>query len=226
VHELTGRGGGRNFLGLFTHFARADETDAAATRTQIAHFEEVLAKLGEDAPRWIHVSNSASVLTQRFASRVNMVRLGIAMYGLDPSPEVPAPPTLRPCMAFKTQLAQVKTLPPGRGISYGHRFVTDKPTRVGTIPAGYADGWRRVLGNRVLVGGQEAPVLGTVCMDQCIISLENAPDARPGDEVVLFGTQDTATIPVRDVARRWATIDYEVTCGLLPRVRRVYHPLP
>jgi alanine racemase len=151
-----------------------------------------------------------------------MVRLGIAMYGLHPSPECPLPGEFRPALTWKTVLSQVKTLSAGRGVSYGHEYVTAAEERVGTLPVGYADGFRRTGGNRALVRGRHVPVIGRVCMDQIMLQLDAVPNAQEGDEVVLIGEQGESRITAEDVARRWGTINYEVTCGIAARVPRIY----
>ncbi len=209
--------------GLFTHFARADESDPATTDLQQQRFEEVLASLSRDGirPSWVHASNSAASLT-RPAAHYDLIRVGIAMYGLHPSPQCPLPSEFRPALTWKAVLSQVKVLPPGRGVSYGHTYVTSRWERIGTVPVGYADGFRRVKGNQVLVGGRCVPVVGRVCMDQIMVQLDEVPQARAGDEVVLIGRQGEAHLPAEEVAARWGTINYEVTCGIGGRVTRLY----
>ena len=152
-----------------------------------------------------------------------MVRPGIALYGLDPSPEVRLPVGFRPALSFKTQVAQVKVIPEGESISYGCSYTTDRPTRVAILPVGYADGFRRGPTNwgSVLVHGQEAPLLGRICMDQCIIDVSHIPQVRVGDEVVLIGRQGEASLTAEQVAQRLGTINYEVVSEILARVPRV-----
>ena len=209
--------------GLFTHFARADESDPAPTGAQETLFRALVAEL--DAAGFkiqlIHAANSAASLT-RPNSYFNCVRIGIAMYGLHPSPECLLPPAIRPALTWKSVLSQVKILPPGRGISYGHEYITSKEERIGTVPVGYADGFRRVPGNQVLVGGRKVPVVGRVTMDQIMVQLDLHPDARAGDEVVLLGTQGGNSILSEEIADRWGTINYEVTSGISHRVPRIY----
>jgi alanine racemase len=207
----------------FTHFARADEADPAPTNRQLEVFRRAVDELEQAGlrPPLIHAANSAAGLTRPDAA-FNLVRLGIAMYGLHPSAECPCPPGFRPALAWKAVLSQVKTLPPGRGVSYGHTYVTRGRERLGTVPVGYADGLRRTAGNTALVGGRRVPVVGRVCMDQVLVQLDEVPEARPGDEVVLIGRQGQAAITAEDVAARWGTINYEVVCGIGPRVPRLY----
>jgi alanine racemase len=125
-------------------------------------------------------------------------------------------------LTWKSVLSQVKILPSGRGISYGHEYITSKEERIGTVPVGYADGFRRVPGNQVLVGGRKVPVVGRVTMDQIMVQLDMVPDASTGDVVVLLGTQDDNSITAEDIAGRWGTINYEVTSGISHRVPRIY----
>ena len=152
---------------------------------------------------------------------MDLVRVGIAMYGLSPSVEAGLPGVIRPVLTWKSTLAQVKTIPAGSGISYGHRYTTSREERIGTIPVGYADGLRRVEGNQALVRGRLVPVVGRVTMDQIMVNLDAVPGADPGDEVVLLGSQGRSRITAEDIADRWGTINYEVTSGIAARVPRV-----
>jgi alanine racemase len=214
---------GITFEGLFTHFARADEADRSTTERQETTFRQVLSVLDAKGlrPPLVHAANSAAGLT-RPSAYFSLVRAGIAIYGLHPSKECPLPEEFRPALSWKAALSQVKVLPPGRGLSYGHEYTTRTVERIGTLPAGYADGLRRVKGNQVLVAGRRVPVVGRVCMDQALLQLDGVPHARPGDEVVLIGTQEAERISAEEVARRWSTINYEVVCGIGPRVPRLY----
>ena len=209
--------------GLFTHFARADEIDLSSARAQVAKFEAVLSALTAAGvrPPLIHAANSAAALTLPEA-RYDLVRLGVAMYGLHPSNNVCCPLGFVPALTWKASVAQVKTLPPGHGISYGSEYVTSTQEKVAVITAGYADGFRRTTGNEVLLHGQPAPVRGRVCMDQLIVGVSHIPDVHMGDEAVLLGRQGATNLRAEEVARRWETINYEVTCGISARVPRIY----
>ena len=210
--------------GIFTHFAMADAQDQTHARMQLARFQYVLRCIDEEhlRPSLVHAANSAAILSLAEA-HFDLVRPGIALYGLDPSSEVRLPAEFRPALSFKTQVAQVKDIPEGECISYGCTYTTDRPTRVAILPVGYADGFRRAPTNwgRVLVHGQEAPLLGRVCMDQCIIDITHIPHVRVGDEVVLIGRQGTASLTAEQVAQRLGTINYEVVSEILARVPRV-----
>jgi alanine racemase len=209
--------------GVFTHFARADEPDQPSTDRQIDRFSKAVAELESAGlrPPLVHASNSAACLYHPKAW-FDVVRPGVAIYGLHPSPAAPLPEGFRAALSWKARLVSVKDLPPESGVSYGHRYVTRKTERIGAIPVGYADGFRRQGGNSVLVGGQRIPVAGTVCMDQCMVQLDAVPQARPGDEVVLIGRQGDAVITAEDIGRAWGTINYEVVCGLAARLPRIY----
>src|SRR6266568_756999 len=210
--------------GIFTHFAMADTQDQTHARMQLARFQHVLQCIEKEhmRPPLVHAANSAAILCLPEA-HFDMVRPGIALYGLDPSSEVSLPAEFRPALSFKTQVAQVKDMPEGESISYGCAFTTNRPTRVAILPVGYADGFRRAPTNwgSVLVHEQEAPLLGRVCMDQCIIDITLIPHVRVGDEVVLIGRQGTASLTAEQVAQRLGTINYEVVSEILARVPRV-----
>lgn len=210
--------------GAFTHLATADSADQTYARHQIARFEAVLAALATRnlRPPVIHAANSAALLALP-ETRYDLVRPGIAIYGLAPSADVPLPPGFSPALTFKTQVAQVKEVPAGEGISYGATYVTTAPTRVATLPVGYADGFRRGPTNwgEVLLRGRWAPILGRVCMDQCMVDVTRIPGVRVGDEVVLIGRQGDQVLTAEMVAERLGTINYEVVAELLARVPRV-----
>ncbi|HEY71158.1 MAG TPA: alanine racemase [Anaerolineae bacterium] len=211
------------FEGIFTHFARADETDPSPTDEQDKNLKHVLKELDKAGlrPPLVHAANSAASLTRPNA-HYNMIRAGIAIFGLHPSAECRLPSGFQPAIMWKSQLSQVRMLPPGRGVSYGHEYITSGNERIGIVPVGYADGFRRTPGNQVLVGGKRVPVVGRVCMDQISLQLDAVPDANVGDEVVLIGRQGEETMSAAEVAKCWGTIHYEVICGLSPRVHRIY----
>jgi len=210
--------------GLYTHFAMADTQDQTHVRMQLARFQHVLQVVEEHQlrPPLVHAANSAATISLP-ETHFDMVRPGIALYGMDPSMEVRLPAGFRPALSFKTQVAQVKVIPAGECISYGCTYITERPTRVAVLPVGYADGFRRTPRDwgTVLIHGQEAPLLGRVCMDQCIVDVSYIPQARMGDEVVLIGRQGTAVLSAEQVAQRLGTINYEVVSEILARVPRV-----
>jgi len=215
---------GLELEGIFTHFATADMQDQAHARVQLTSFQNVLQVIGEKHihPGVVHAANSAAIFSLPEA-HFDMVRPGIALYGLDPSPEVRLPAGFRPALSFKTQVAQVKVVPEGECISYGCTYITERATRIAILPVGYADGFRRAPTNwgSVLIHGQEAPLLGRVCMDQSIVDVTHIPQVRVGDEVVLIGRQGEAVLTAEQVAQRLGTINYEVVSEILARVPRV-----
>ena len=214
--------------GILTHFARADEADDTYTQRQLAQFEEVLQTLiaRGQRPPLVHAANSAAAIALPSA-RYDLVRMGIALYGLAPSADVPCPPEFIPALSWKTIITQVKTLPPGSAISYGGEYVTTGFETLATVAVGYGDGFRRRprgshYTDEVLIHGRRAPVRGRICMDQMVVSVNDVPQARVGDEVVLIGRQGAAGISADEVAQRWGTINYEVTTGIAARVTRLY----
>ncbi|MCD6289832.1 MAG: alanine racemase, partial [Anaerolineae bacterium] len=215
---------GLEIEGIFTHFSGADDADKHYTRWQLQRFHRVLETIRQRGLRIpiIHAANSAALLTVP-ESRFNMVRLGIAMYGLAPSADTPLPPGLRPALAWKTVIAQVKTLPPGSFVSYGNTYQTRGWERIAVIPVGYADGFRRAPKHweYVLTHGQRAPIVGRVCMDQTMINVTHIPNVHQNDEVVLIGQQGEDVITADEVATRLGTINYEVISEILARVPRV-----
>ncbi|SFT16775.1 alanine racemase [Paenibacillus sp. BC26] len=216
--------------GLFTHYAKADEADKGYTELQYERFSAVVGKLKEAGLHIpiIHAANSAAGIdTPRMGG--GMLRLGISMYGLYPSAEVNRKRVeLKPVMTLKTAVVMAKEVPEGWGISYGTRYVTKGKERIGTLPVGYADGFSRMLSGKaeVLLRGQRAPVLGTICMDQCMIALDGADASegpvQVGEEVVLMGGQGDEVISAEEVADKLGTLNYEVTCMVAARVPRVY----
>jgi alanine racemase len=214
---------GINFEGIFTHFARAEELGATLTTNQEREFDQVLSALISTgiSPTYMHSANSAAGLT-RPGNRSNIVRVGIAIYGLNPSSQCHLPSDFRPALCWKSVLSQVKILPAGRGLSYGHAYITKKNERIGTIPVGYADGFRRTLNNQVIIGGCKVPIVGRVCMDQSLVQLDMVSSAKMGDEVVLIGNQGDARLPAEEIAGYWGTINYEVVCGIGSRIPRQY----
>jgi alanine racemase len=208
--------------GVFTHFARADEPEAPTNREQLERFDEALSQLDADGlrPPMVHAANSAAMFTLKDA-HFDMVRVGIALYGLQPSKEWSLPGEFLPALQWKSQLIRVKELRAGAGVSYGHDYVTENEERIGTFPVGYGDGFRRTVGNLVLVAGKPVPVVGRVCMDLSMVQLDSIPEADVGYEVVLIGNQGETAISAEQVAERWGTINYEVTCGIERRVPRL-----
>lgn len=208
--------------GIYTHFSMADE-DPLYTADQLRAFKSVVNPLRASgfSFRYVHAANSAATLTTKDA-HLNMVRVGVALYGLSPSETVLIPPGFEPVMSWKTVIAQVKTLPPGHPVGYGQTYTTSGYERIAVIPVGYAYGFRRKPHNwgHVLVHGQYAPVVGRVSMEKSCINVTHIPNVAIGDEVVLLGRQGDARISAEDVGERLGTNNYEVVCNILARVPR------
>jgi alanine racemase len=210
--------------GVLTHLANADLEDTETNARQVARFEDALVRLRRRGitPRLVHVANSAGVLTCKEA-HTGLVRPGLMLYGLTPLGPRGAP-ELVPAMRWTTRPVQVKTVPKGTHVSYGGRFTATRDTRLATLPVGYADGYPRALGNvaQVLIRGHRAPVVGSVCMDLCMIDVTDVAGVTPDDEVVLMGAQDGAAVTAYELAGWAGTIPYEIVCGVERRVPRVY----
>lgn len=209
--------------GLWSHLAVADEPDHPVTAEQAVAFRRGLALAGALGvpPRLAHLCNSAGTLTLHDEHH-DLVRTGIALYGLDPGGGLTAGTPLRPALALYSRLSLVKRLAAGEAVSYGLRWTASRATTVGTVPAGYADGVTRGLTNRgmVLINGRERPMVGTICMDQFMVDL-GGDEARVGDEVVLLGEQGGRRVSAEDWAARLGTITYEVATSIGARVPRV-----
>jgi len=208
--------------GVLTHFATADERGDDHFPAQLAAFERFVADVKASHPGVIaHAANSAATLREP-AAHFDMVRCGVAIYGLDPFGGDPADSQLEPALSLESYVAEVKRFEPGDSAGYGRRWRAERPTWVGVLPIGYGDGVRRALTNNaeVLVGGRRYPLVGTVSMDNVTIDLGPETDVRPRQPAVLIGRQGDETILCEEVAERLQTINYEVTCGLLPRVWR------
>jgi alanine racemase len=209
-----------NTVGLMTHFATADELNDDLFPAQLEAFREFVDKVARDDVV-VHAANSAAALRDP-AAHFDMVRCGVAIYGLDPFQADPGAHDLEPALSLRSWLASVRRIGAGDSVGYGRRWRASDPTWIGTVPVGYGDGWRRALTNDcdVLIRGRRHPLVGTVSMDNLTVDLGPDPEAEVGDEVVLIGAQREERILAEEVARRIGTINYEVTTGLLPRVPR------
>ena len=215
-----------DFEGVCTHLAVADEPEHDYTAAQLAAFDAVLAELGDRGlrPPIVHAANSAGLLAQPAAARYDLVRLGIALYGVPPAPALADRVVLQPVLALKARVSHVKELPAGARLSYGLRYELSRPSVVATVPAGYADGVPRNLGlagGEVLVRGRRRPIAGSVTMDQLMVDAGDGP-VDVGDEVVLLGRQGDEEITASEWATRLGTIAYEIVSGIGPRVPRRY----
>lgn len=209
---------GLELEGCFTHFARADEDPEESWRGQFDTFRAFLGRLrgcGIEFPI-VHCANTAAGMRDA-AARMDMWRIGIGLYGIYPSAEAKAWGLidLEPALSWKSILSHVKRIPAGYGVGYGHLWTAQKETLIGTVPMGYADGYFKLFANRshALVNGNKAPVVGSVCMDQIMVDLTQAPEAMPGDEVVLLGRQGDGEIGADDLAGLIGTSCYEIACA-------------
>ena len=212
--------------GLFSHFATADCADLSKAHAQADRFDrfyEMLKELGVEIPIR-HMNNSAGLMN--FDRQYDMVRCGIVTYGLYPSDEMDQSLLdLKPALEWFSRITHIKTLPTGREISYGGTYVTTGPTRVATVPVGYADGYWRSLSGKfyVLIHGKKAPILGRVCMDQMMVDVTHIPEAQLGDRVTLVGSDGGERISVETIAEAAGSFNYEFVCGISRRVARMYY---
>jgi len=225
VAEAAASTAGVRLAGAMTHFATADERGDAFFGEQLARFSAWVAPLRAAHPQIVvHAANSAATLRDR-AAHFDLVRTGVAIYGLDPFGEDPLLRELEPALELRCGVGAVKAVAPGESVGYGRRFVAQAPTHVATLSIGYGDGVRRALTNNadVLVRGARRALVGTVSMDNVTIDVGSPAAAAVGDCAVLIGAQGGERITAEEVARRLQTINYEVTCGLLARVPREHH---
>ena len=212
--------------GACTLLANAADPSSPITERQLTIFKAAVAALQGAGfnLRLNHVANSAAMVLREDA-HFNLMRPGLALYGLPPVPAVRDQVDLRPVMTFKTRLIQIKQVSAGSGVSYGHTFIAPRASVIAVMAVGYADGYRRGLqqGGEVLVRGHRAPVVGAVCMDLTMADVTDIPGVRLGDEAILWGGAGEAMISVNDVARIAQTISYEMLCTVGRRVPRVYH---
>lgn len=212
--------------GIYMHFSSAGR-DEFFTNYQMESFERLLAALEKN---WIkiplrHAANSIATVDYKRA-RLNLARPGLIIYGMYPKHTFPKLIKLKPALTLKTKIVFLKDIPPGRSISYGRTYITQRHTKIATLPIGYADGYHRGLSNKaqVLVRGQYASVVGKITMDQTMIDVGHIKGARIGDEVVLMGKQGKNEIRTEKLARLAGTIAYDFICGISNRVPRIYHP--
>lgn len=212
--------------GLFSHFATADEKDKEYTMSQVERYNWFYNKLTEKGIHinTRHVANSATIIDLP-EIHFDAVRPGIILYGYYPSDEVNKKKiSLKPVMTLKANVVNVKTIEPGQYVSYGRKFKAERKTVIATLPIGYADGYTRLLFNKakVIINGKFAPVVGRICMDQCMIDVTDVGEVNIGDEVILLGESNGLKFNADDIAKVLGTISYEVTCAVGKRVPRVY----
>lgn len=213
--------------GIYTHFASADSVDKGFTNVQLEIYKKVIERLRKDKVIFnhYHAANSAAIVDMK-ETYFDSVRPGIILYGYYPSPEVRRENlSIRPVMSIRGIIIQLKSVPKGTGISYGHRFVTEREeTRIATIPIGYADGYFRSLSGKgkVIVNGVLCPQVGAVCMDHIMVDVTDVPDVKEGDTVTIMGSENGVQFTAEDIAQILQTIPYEVVCAVSKRVPRVY----
>ena len=207
--------------GMFTHFPSAEDRDFTAK--QLARFKEVILKTEEAGIniRYKHSANSAGILDYP-ESIFNMVRPGLCLYGIFPSPHVNRDIAIEPVLTLKSEIINIREMPEGSTLSYGKTYTTTRKTTIGTVPAGYSCGYDRRLSNKadVLVRGKRCPVVGTICMDICLIDLSGVPEAETGDEVVLIGRQRSELISAEELADKAGTVPHEIISRI--HVRKTY----
>jgi len=212
--------------GVFSHFSHAESVEGDYTQQQLEIFNRVVERLraGNIRPPVVHLANSAATITLP-AAYFDMVRPGIMLYGVYPSPATASLITLKPVLTWKTKILQLKKVPAGTSISYGQTFITKRESLIATLPVGYADGYPRLLSNcgEVLVGGQTAQVAGRVCMDLTMIDVTDIRNVKQGDEVVLLGRQGDAEISADQIAAWANTISYEILTSISARVPRIHY---
>jgi len=219
---------GVQLAGVMTHFATADDLgDEGFFAAQLERFASWARVLKDEQPDLlVHAANSAAML-RACESQFDMVRCGIAIYGMDPFGRDPSARGLEPALELSSYVAEVKRCAAGESAGYGRRFVAEEDTHIGVLPIGYGDGWRRGLSNNadVLIGGRRHPLVGTVSMDSITVDLGPDPDAQALRDrpAILIGFQGSERITAEEVARRLETINYEISCALTPRVPRVFH---
>ena len=213
--------------GLFTHFARADETDKSAYEAQYSRYKQFLGYLDELNVKIPirHCSNSAGIVESLESNQMDMVRAGIAIYGMYPSDEVDHESVkLTPAMEIKSCITYIKEIEPGTAVSYGGTFVADHAMKVATIPVGYGDGYVRSLSGKgdVLIRGKRAAILGRICMDQFMVDVTDIPGVQEDDEVTLLGKDGNECITMEELAEKSGGFHYEMVCDIGKRVPRVY----
>jgi len=213
---------GLHVEGGYSHFSEADNPDTSFSKVQFARFRDALEAMARHGivPEIAHIANSAAILHMPESS-LDMVRPGILLYGLSPGGRSSLPDGFHPVMRLCSTIANIRVIEAGESVSYGRTFTATRRTRVALLPIGYADGYPRIVSNRAeaLVRSRRAPLLGRICMDQCMIDVTDIPEAEVGDEAVLFGAPD---LPLSELSALAQTIDYEITCGISGRVPRVF----
>jgi alanine racemase len=211
-------------VSIYSHLATADDPNPQVMRLQQQRYQEAIAQLHSHGltPSCLHLANSAGTLSDR-SLHYDLVRIGLALYGLYPAPHLGQAVSLQPVLAVKARITQVKTIPPGTGVSYGHQFISDRQLRIAVVGIGYADGVPRNLSQKlkVLIRGQLVPQIGAITMDQMMLDVSNLPDLEPGEVVTLLGRDGNLTLSADDWATLLGTISWEILCGFKHRLPRI-----
>lgn len=212
-------------VSIYSHFATADESDRSIMDLQHHRFQAAMTQLkaaGLNPPQ-VHLANSAATLSDR-GTHYDLVRVGLALYGLYPAAHLNQVLALKPVLQVKAKITQVKTIPPGEGVSYGRKFITQEATKIAVVSIGYADGVPRNLSNQLqgIVAGQLAPQVGSITMDQLMLRVDHLPQVQPGDIVTLIGQQGNFSITADDWANTLDTISWEILCGFKHRLPRIF----
>lgn len=223
--EFVSQLNGLQIQGVYTHFATSDERDKTYANLQFNRFRQIIQELVQKNIHipLKHAANSGAILDMT-ETYMDLVRLGIMMYGYYPSNETSESIIIRPAMTLKSRVSYLKDVPANFNLSYGRKFVTSKPTRIATIPIGYADGYNRLLTNKsqVTIRGKKFPLVGRVCMDLILVDIGNDREIQVADEVILFGKPEENAFTVYDICQLLDTIPYEVTCWVSKRVPKIY----
>ena len=228
AREVAGLADGDEHLelaGAMTHFATADEDDPAFFAAQLERFRAFAGEAKRQAPSCVvHAANSAAVLRDT-GSHFDMARCGIAVYGLDPFQADPDRQGLEPALTLESYVADTKRLAPGDSVGYGRTWTAGEETQIAVLPIGYGDGYRRGLSNRaeVILRGRRYPLVGTISMDNVTVELGLESGVEQGDRAILIGSDGDERVLAEELALALGTINYEITCGIAPRVRRLYH---
>ena len=213
--------------GVFSHFARADETDKTSAYNQLKRFDDFVGRVKNELSyefEMVHIANSAAIIEMPEAYK-HYVRAGVIMYGLWPSDEVDRSKiSLKPLLTLASHITFIKEVPEGTEVSYGGTYVTEGKTRIATVPVGYGDGFPRRLSGKgsVIIHGVKAPIIGRICMDQFMVDVTDIPDVAEGDEVILIGSEGDETITMEDIAEQSGMLNYELACIIGKRVPRAY----
>jgi alanine racemase len=212
--------------GIFSHLSVADEPAHPFTDIQIERFQKVVAIVHQFGIKnaLIHIANSGAILNQKGVESHHLVRPGIILYGSPPSLICPHKDKLEPVMSFRSRVVQVKRVSPGTSISYGRTYIAESQRVIATIPAGYNDGYSRLLSNKgvVLIRERRAPIVGTVCMNSTMVDVTDIEDVSPGDDVILLGRQGKDRITAEEIAEKIGTISYEIYCTIGKSNKRCY----